>query len=75
MNVAEKAKEVITVDATMRTPYATDAFVYREMPQTIVLPKTEDDICKLVPLAPERSTLLISRTAGACLPAGNQPDP
>src|SRR5258707_1509030 len=51
-------------DATMRTLYATDASVYREMPQAVVLPKTEGDICKLVRFARERGTSLIPRTAG-----------
>ena len=37
-------------DATMRTLYATDASVYREMPQAVALPKTEEDIRKLVRL-------------------------
>jgi FAD/FMN-containing dehydrogenase len=35
-------------DATMRKLYATDASVYREMPQAVALPRTEEDIRKLV---------------------------
>src|SRR6266404_1895000 len=54
-------------DATMRTLYATDASVYREMPQAVALPKTEADICKLVRFARERGTSLIPRTAGTSL--------
>ena len=45
-------------DATMRTLYATDASVYREMPQAVALPKTETDICKLVRFAREHGTSL-----------------
>jgi FAD/FMN-containing dehydrogenase/Fe-S oxidoreductase len=54
-------------DATMRVLYATDASVYREMPQAVALPKTEGDICKLVRFARERGTSLIPRTAGTSL--------
>jgi FAD/FMN-containing dehydrogenase len=35
-------------DATMRTLYSTDASVYRELPQAAALPKTEEDIRKLI---------------------------
>ncbi len=35
------------LDATMRRLYATDASVYREIPQAIALPESEGDIGKL----------------------------
>ena len=54
-------------DATMRTLYATDASVYREMPQAVALPKTETDICKLVRFAREHGTSVIPRAAGTSL--------
>jgi FAD/FMN-containing dehydrogenase/Fe-S oxidoreductase len=54
-------------DAMMRTLYATDASVYREMPQAVALPKTEADLCKLVRFAREHGTSLIPRTAGTSL--------
>ena len=54
-------------DATMRVLYATDASVYREMPQAVAFPKTDGDICKLVRFASERGTSLIPRTAGTSL--------
>ena len=54
-------------DATMRTLYATDASVYREMPQAVVRPKTENDICKVVGFAREHGTSLIPRAAGTSL--------
>jgi FAD/FMN-containing dehydrogenase/Fe-S oxidoreductase len=54
-------------DAAMRTLYATDASVYREMPQAVALPKTEDDICKLVRFARAHETSLIPRAAGTSL--------
>src|SRR6202049_5025996 len=58
---------VLHLDATMRRLYATDASVYREVPQAVALPKTEGDICKLVRFARERGTSLIPRTAGTSL--------
>ncbi|MGA8655235.1 MAG: FAD-linked oxidase C-terminal domain-containing protein [Chthoniobacterales bacterium] len=54
-------------DATMRTLYATDASVYREIPQAVAFPKTEGDICELVRFAREHGTSLIPRTAGTSL--------
>src|SRR5580704_16590516 len=54
-------------DTTMRTLYATDASVYREMPEAVALPKTEADICKLIRFAREHGTSLIPRAAGTSL--------
>jgi FAD/FMN-containing dehydrogenase/Fe-S oxidoreductase len=54
-------------DAAMRTLYATDASVYREMPQAVALPKTEDDLCKLVRFVRAHETSLIPRAAGTSL--------
>ena len=54
-------------DATMRTLYATDASVYREIPQAVALPKTEEDIGRLVRFARAHGTSLIPRTAGTSL--------
>jgi FAD/FMN-containing dehydrogenase/Fe-S oxidoreductase len=54
-------------DDLMRKLYATDASVYREMPQAVALPKNEEDICKLVRFARENRTSLIPRTAGTSL--------
>ena len=57
----------LLADAATRTLYATDASVYREMPQAVVLPKTENDICKLVRFAREHGASLIPRAAGTSL--------
>src|SRR6476469_2354106 len=54
-------------DATMRTLYATDASVYREIPQAVALPKSENDICLLVRFARQHETSLIPRAAGTSL--------
>ncbi|MDB5221875.1 MAG: FAD-binding protein [Chitinophagaceae bacterium] len=54
-------------DRTMRILYATDASAYREMPLAVALPKSVDDIKKLIAFAHEEKTSLIPRTAGTSL--------
>ena len=54
-------------DQTMRVLYATDASVYRELPQAVALPKNEEDIRKLIKFAQGHGTALIPRTAGTSL--------
>src|SRR5262245_36265121 len=54
-------------DSTMRTLYATDASAYREMPLAVALPKTVDDIKKLIAFARKENTSLIPRAAGTSL--------
>src|SRR6202140_88786 len=58
---------VLHLDATMRRLYATDASVYREIPQAVALPESEGDICQLIRFAREHGTSLIPRTAGTSL--------
>jgi len=54
-------------DETNRTIYATDASVYRKLPAAIALPKSVDDLKKLIRFAHENKTSLIPRTAGTSL--------
>lgn len=54
-------------DNAMRTIYATDASAYREMPLAVAIPKTIDDIKKLIAFANKNKTSLIPRTAGTSL--------
>jgi FAD/FMN-containing dehydrogenase/Fe-S oxidoreductase len=54
-------------DETMRRLYATDASAYREMPVAVVIPKSENDILKLIHFAKQHKTSLIPRTAGTSL--------
>jgi FAD/FMN-containing dehydrogenase/Fe-S oxidoreductase len=65
--LAGELEGALYFDATMRTLYATDASVYREMPQAVAVPKNEGDISMLVRFARERRTSLIPRTAGTSL--------
>ncbi len=54
-------------DDTMRIIYATDASAYREMPLAVAVPKTKEDIKKLIAFARAEKTSLIPRTAGTSL--------
>ncbi|HEV7329685.1 MAG TPA: FAD-linked oxidase C-terminal domain-containing protein [Flavisolibacter sp.] len=54
-------------DDTMRLLYATDASAYREIPLAVAMPKSVDDIKKLIRFAREEKTSLIPRTAGTSL--------
>src|SRR5690554_1462424 len=54
-------------DQLMRTLYATDASVYREMPLAVAMPRNGEDIKKLIQFAREHHTSLIPRTAGTSL--------
>lgn len=54
-------------DNTMRTLYATDASAYREMPLAVAIPKSIDDLKKLIAFANRHKTSLIPRTAGTSL--------
>ena len=54
-------------DRLLRTLYATDASVYRELPLAVAFPKTEADIQELIAFAREQGTSLIPRTAGTSL--------
>jgi FAD/FMN-containing dehydrogenase/Fe-S oxidoreductase len=65
--LASQVEGELYFDDLMRTLYATDASVYREMPQAVALPKNEEDICKLVRFARQHGTSLIPRTAGTSL--------
>ncbi len=65
--LSEKLEGELHVDVTMRTLYATDASVYREMPQAVAFPKSEADIIQLVHFAREQRTALVPRTAGTSL--------
>src|SRR3982751_3752116 len=54
-------------DKRMRILYATDASAYREMPLAVAIPKSVDDIKKLIAFARSQKTSLIPRTAGTSL--------
>src|SRR5580704_17668611 len=55
------------LDDTMRILYATDASAYREIPLAVAIPKTIDDLKKLISFARDNKTSIIPRTAGTSL--------
>ncbi|MES2005752.1 MAG: FAD-linked oxidase C-terminal domain-containing protein [Bacteroidota bacterium] len=65
--LAEQLEGDLFFDTTMRTLYATDASAYREMPLAVAIPKSRDDIQKLIDFALAKQTSLIPRTAGTSL--------
>lgn len=54
-------------DKAMRLLYATDASAYREMPLAVAIPRSVEDIKKLIRFANKQQTSLIPRTAGTSL--------
>ena len=54
-------------DTVTRTLYATDASAYREMPLAVAVPRSVEDLKKLITYARAESISLIPRTAGTSL--------
>jgi FAD/FMN-containing dehydrogenase/Fe-S oxidoreductase len=65
--LAESLAGELYTDETNRRLYATDGSHYREIPQAVALPKTEQDIQTLILFAQKHKTSLIPRTAGTSL--------
>ena len=49
--LAQSLEGELYVDDTMRILYATDASAYREMPLAVAIPKSVEDIKKLIAFA------------------------
>lgn len=65
--LSEQLEGDVFFDTTMRTLYATDASAYRELPLAVAIPKSENDIKRLIAFAKANKTSLIPRTAGTSL--------
>jgi FAD/FMN-containing dehydrogenase/Fe-S oxidoreductase len=65
--LADTLEGELFTDNTMRILYATDASAYREIPLAVAIPKTEEDLKKLIGFAHTNNTSLIPRTAGTSL--------
>ena len=65
--LGESIKGKVFTDEVIRTLYATDASVYREMPLAVVFPEDDEDVRRLVLFAREKGVALIPRTAGTSL--------
>ena len=65
--LAKQLEGELLYDETIKVLYATDASVYRALPQAVAFPKSESDIIKLVKFANEHKTYLVPRAAGTSL--------
>lgn len=65
--LAQTLEGELYTDKAMRILYATDASAYREMPLAVAIPKSKNDLKKLIQFAREHKTSLIPRTAGTSL--------
>lgn len=65
--LSENLKGELFYDSLMRTLYATDASVYRELPLAVALPKDTHDLQQLIQFALAQGVSLIPRTAGTSL--------
>jgi len=66
-SLASELDGELLFDDTTRILYATDASAYREMPKAVAIPKSIEDIRKLIQFARAEKTALIPRTAGTSL--------
>jgi FAD/FMN-containing dehydrogenase/Fe-S oxidoreductase len=66
-SLQQQLKGKVHTDKTMRSLYATDASIYREMPMAVVYPDNEQDIKELIAFANKHRLSLIPRTAGTSL--------
>ncbi|SDW58259.1 FAD-binding and (Fe-S)-binding domain-containing protein [Flavobacterium degerlachei] len=65
--LSESLEGTLLHDTLNKILYATDASAYRIMPEAVALPKTTEDIVKLVRFAREHKISLTPRTAGTSL--------
>jgi FAD/FMN-containing dehydrogenase/Fe-S oxidoreductase len=65
--LSESLEGTLLYDDLHKTLYATDASAYRIMPEAVALPKTTEDIVKLVRFARKHKISLTPRTAGTSL--------
>jgi FAD/FMN-containing dehydrogenase/Fe-S oxidoreductase len=65
--LAEQLEGDIYVDKIYRTLYSTDASAYQEIPKAVILPRSSEDIRKLIQFANHNGIPLIPRTAGTSL--------
>ncbi|RME96118.1 MAG: FAD-binding oxidoreductase, partial [Bacteroidetes bacterium] len=65
--LAQEMEGELHYNELYRTLYATDASVYRALPEAVAIPKTVDDLRKLIGYARQHGSSLIPRTAGTSL--------
>src|SRR5450432_1120059 len=67
LHLSSRLEGELFTDETTRILYATDASAYREIPLAVAVPKSVEDLKKLILFARENQTSLIPRTAGTSL--------
>src|SRR6202163_579236 len=67
LQLSRQLEGELFTDETTRILYATDASAYREIPLAVAIPKSVEDLKKLILYARENQTSLIPRTAGTSL--------
>ncbi len=67
LQLASKLEGELHFDAMMKSLYATDASVYRELPVAVAVPKHTKDIQELISFAGTNKLSLIPRAAGTSL--------
>ncbi len=67
LDFSSRLEGELYVDETTRIAYATDASAYREIPMGVAIPRSEEDLKKLISFARENHSALIPRTAGTSL--------
>lgn len=65
--LAQSIEGEFYADDVIRTLYATDASAYREMPLAVSVPKSVEDVKKIVRFAKDNKVPIIPRTAGTSL--------
>ena len=65
--LSQSLEGTLLYDELHKTIYSTDASVYKIKPQAVALPKTVDDICKLIEFANANKISITPRTAGTSL--------
>jgi FAD/FMN-containing dehydrogenase/Fe-S oxidoreductase len=65
--LGERLEGEFYFDKRMRILYATDASAYRELPLAVAVPRSKEDIEKLIRFARDEKTSIIPRTAGTSL--------
>ncbi|MFV5686531.1 FAD-binding and (Fe-S)-binding domain-containing protein [Flavobacterium sp. GB2R13] len=65
--LSQSLEGILLYDDLHKTLYATDASAYRIMPLAVAIPKTEEDIIKIVRFAAKNKISITPRTAGTSL--------
>ncbi|WMI64664.1 FAD-linked oxidase C-terminal domain-containing protein [Aestuariibaculum sp. YM273] len=65
--LSEKLSGELYFDELIKAIYATDASIYRMLPEAVAYPKNKEDIKLLIEFAKKYNTSLIPRTAGTSL--------